>query len=272
MADISRPNAVDIICGEYRFSDIQAVVFDKDGTLAHTEPYLFAVANARIQALSERANSSDLAPTLRATLGLDQTSVDPAGVLAVAGNYETVIAMAAVVAQTGRPWIEALDWAQWAFAQAKQTLAPKASYTQPLPGVIELLDQLQQSQIPIALLSADTQAEVQAFVETYPLAKYFTHLQGLSDTWPSKVQPGFLEAACSVMQISPSHTLVIGDAASDLKMARLGKAAGFIGVSGGWQRPIKIHGMTVEDVLAADLYQILVKPPRINAPTRNRIR
>jgi phosphoglycolate phosphatase len=270
MASVSATNTVDIVVGEKIFKEIQAIVFDKDGTLANTEAYLVAVAHARIQALATQVPG--LEASVQATLGFDKASVDPAGVLAVGGHYETVVAVAATIAQLGYPWIKSLELAQWAFRQAEQTLAYKASYTKPLPGAIALLQQLKHAGIPVALLSADTQAEVETFVATYQLGEYFAHLQGLSEALPSKVQPGFLAVACDAMQVKTHKTLVIGDAASDLTMARLGEAAGFIGVNGGWQRSIQIHNLSEKDGLAIDLYQILVKPSGINESTRNTMR
>lgn len=221
------------ICARsHKFEAIQAVLFDKDGTLANVEAYLRKLGMARARAIPDQ--SSAFYTSLLATFGLTERGVDPAGLIAVASRQEDQIAAAGCLAAAEKGWIEACVIAQTAFDQADIALAPKVSKTPPLEGAIQLLSQLSEAGIKVGIVSSDSYVEVAAFVEYYQLPGIDWYY-GAAKNSPLKTHPGFLEFACQSISAQPSHTLVVGDAASDLALAKQG-AAGFVGMVGGWMR------------------------------------
>lgn len=234
---------VNILCNGKRFTGIDAVFLDKDGTLADVAAYLRQLGS--IQAtLMEQLLPGTYELTLKA-LGMSADSLDPAGLLAVGSRKETILGTAAAAAMVGCPWIKAVDLAAATLAAAARQCSPKAAYTPLLPGVLEFLQRLRQAHLKIIMVSADAQKNLEQFVQHYRLQSYFDQLQGVNAQHPTKTTPDFLSTACQAVGVLPEQGLVIGDAASDLHMAE--SAHGFIGFLGGWQptlSPADILGST----------------------------
>ncbi|MGB7250654.1 MAG: HAD family hydrolase [Phormidesmis sp.] len=227
-----------ICCRGHIFENIQAVLFDKDGTLADVEAYLIALGRSRAQMIAERVR--DLPDGLLLAFGQQGNAIAPDGLMAVGSRDETKVAAAAYVAATGIGWIAALNVVESAFQQAKGQLPLKVSQTPPLKGTSELLTQLEQAGVKLAIVSSDTHQEVAAFITHYQLTEISWYCGAQALTLP-KTDPNFLTFACEAMAISPAETLVIGDSAADFALARRG-AAGFIAMTGGWQRSPVIEG------------------------------
>ncbi|MEM8805742.1 MAG: HAD family hydrolase [Cyanobacteria bacterium P01_G01_bin.38] len=222
-------------CNGVEFTGIQAVIFDKDGTLAKVDAFLSLLGQLRATQLAIKVPGIETA--VLDSFGLKQ-GLDPAGLLAVASRSDNIVAIAAHVAATGRGWLASLAIVESAFLAAEQKLPLKAPLTPLVPGALDLLSQLHAAQLKLGLLSSDTQANVESWVETYQLKSYFSCLQGVSGALPSKTHPHFLTQACRSMQVDPAAVLVIGDSAADRMMAA--NAAGFVGVTGGWSRSFEI--------------------------------
>lgn len=216
----------------HKFESIQAVLFDKDGTLANVETYLLKLAKARMQAIPGR--SPAFYEHLSATFGMREGDIDPAGLIAVASRQEDLIATASCLAAAGTGWIEACAIVRTAFDQADLALAPKVSKTPLLEGASQLLRRLAEANLKIGIVSSDSHSEVAAFIEHYYLTD-ISWYQGAAEGSPLKTQAGFLDFACQSLSVEPAHTLVIGDSASDLALANQG-AADFLGMVGGWTR------------------------------------
>ncbi|MEL7492870.1 MAG: HAD family hydrolase [Cyanobacteria bacterium J06554_11] len=233
-----------ICCKGRRFESIQAVLFDKDGTLARVEAYLAAVGMARWQLLcreetdlAKETATGAITPLLSA-FGMCDGRVDPAGLLAVGSRWENEVAAAAYLAAAGWDWITALNTAQAAFSEAACLHQPKAAKTPLIENVRPLLTRLSEVGIKAGIVSADLQSEVTAFIEYNSLAEISWCCGASASTLP-KIHPDFLQFACDAMGAAPSETLIVGDSAADLALARQG-AAGFLGMTGGWSLPPRI--------------------------------
>lgn len=216
------------------FSAVAAVIFDKDGTLADVAHYLRWVAIARAVKIAE--HFPNLKESLLQAFGVIGDHLDPTGLQAVGTRQENLIAAAAFVATQGVPWIAALELVSTAFAEADREFTTKAKLTPPLPGVIELVEQLHRAGCVLAIISSDRTSEIEAFLETYHLKPFFQCWQG-GDEPPTKPDPQVFLRVCDRLGVRPAQTVVIGDADSDGLMAQRGGAAGSIGVTWGWHRP-----------------------------------
>lgn len=226
-----RQNGITITCNGHRFTNIHGVFLDKDGTLANVAAYLTQLGQAQAQLLDNQLPGT-YELTLKA-LGFTDQGITASGLLAVGSRQETIIGTAAAIAMVGCPWIQALDLAKTALTTADQRYLPKAPFTPLLPGALDFLKRLKQAGVKIVMVSADSQQNLENFASHYGLQCYLDRLQGVSSQHPSKIDPNFLQVACQGLGISPDQGLVIGDAASDFRMAASTK--GFIGFLGGWQ-------------------------------------
>ncbi len=226
-----------IQCGAVEFSNIEAVIFDKDGTLADSQNFLRTLGQKRGRLIDAQVPGV-LDPLLMA-YGFDGHDLDPAGLLAVGSRRENEIASAAYVAETGRAWMEALEMVRSAFAEADKVFQQKAKETPLFEPCRPMLQQLAEAGVKIGILSSDTTENVKDFVAHYDLEKLVTLQMGIDDG-PTKPEPILLHKACYALNVLPHQTLVIGDSLTDFKLARAAGAAGYAGVTWGWNRPVNL--------------------------------
>jgi phosphoglycolate phosphatase len=228
---------VTLECNGVRFENVSAIVFDKDGTLADSIGFLKELGQNRAQAVA--AEVSGIETAILQAFGYVENSLNPAGLLAVGTRLENEIAVATLIAQTGRDWIEALEIARFSFKYADRDLARKADLTPPFDGIIPLVRSLHAQDVKLAILSSDSQTNVQDFVDRYTLTSYFQVLMG-AQKGLSKPDPQLLEWACAALNTHPPTTLVIGDTIADLQLAIQGGAIGSIGVTWGGTTPVQL--------------------------------
>lgn len=229
-----------IRCRDTTFNSIAAIIFDKDGTLADSQTYLRNLGMRRSRLLD--AKIPGVGEPLLMAFGIEPDSINPAGMMAVGSRRDNEIAAAAYIAETGRDWMEALSIAQTTFAEADRYLHPKPPQTPLFPGSLELLRSLRAANLKIAILSADTTANVTEFVQHYALD--VDAAIGTDDN-PGKPNPLFLEQAGAALGIAPAQMLVVGDSIADIELARAAGAAGAIGVTWGWTSAQHLAGADV---------------------------
>lgn len=224
---------------------MQAIVWDKDGTLADSLGFLRNLGQKRAQAIEAEVPGLEKA-ILRSfgfSLGFTEESLNPAGLLAVGTRLENEIGIATLIAQTGRDWIASLTVARSAFRQADQRLARKADLTPPFDGIVDLLRSLHAQPVKLAILSSDSQTNVEDFVARHELSPYFQQLVG-ARVGISKPAPQLLQLVCTSLNADLRHTLVIGDAIADIQLATKGGALGSIGVTWGGVTPAQLGEAT----------------------------
>lgn len=233
------------------FEKISTVIFDKDGTLENSENFLRNLAQKRSRLID--AQIPGVGEPLLMAFGVEGDQLDPAGLMAVGSRRENEIAAAAYIAETGRGWLESLGIARQAFNEADQYL--KDAAPSPLfPGSLEVLKFLSEVGLKLAILSAAPLREVQAFVERYQLGDYIQLQMGV-DQGLSKPDPDLYCQACKYLEVEVSTTLMVGDAAVDMEMAKKAGAAGCIGMS--W-KPETAKNLCQADVIITQLDEIQV--------------
>lgn len=251
-----------IQCREVTFTSVQAVIFDKDGTLANVEAFLSDLADCRSRLIDNQI------PGIKASLlrafgvqlqarqdSLEGYWMNPAGLMAVGSRQENAIAAASYVAATGQDWIQSLNLVCQLFQDADRSSQPKAKQTPPLLGAVPLLQKLTQAGILVGLLSSDSQNNVDEFVANYELSHYFQVAVGVRENL-SKSDPKLLEEIFLGLGVAPQQTLMVGDSQADVQIAQAAQMAGCIGMIGGWSlRPNLINANVLIDRL--DQIQII---------------
>lgn len=119
-----------ILCNGTQFDGIEAVIFDKDGTLANSHQYLRHLGEKRADTIDT------IVPNLKSEIfiafGCDQNQIDPAGLLAVGTREENERAIANLIASKGYDWSKAQLIVQSAFQSADRQLSRKSILTPPL--------------------------------------------------------------------------------------------------------------------------------------------
>lgn len=214
---------------------VEAVLFDKDGTLSHSEPELHALATARMERCLE-AVDQPRRPELRQRLieayGLGQDSVHPAGITAVAARDHNLLATATALAQVGLGWPEALRLSEGVFDRCDRSDHAASAATE---GAVAAIERLTAAGIHCAVISNDNRAGIARFLDSHGLSR---HVSGIwsADHSPRKPNPAAVHGLCAELGVSVSRCALIGDASSDLQMAT---AAGIpdhraLGYVAGW--------------------------------------
>lgn len=243
-----------ICCLDRTFTDIAAIVFDKDGTLADVAPYLKRLGQQRARWVDTQVPG--VQNSLLLAFGVAETHLNPAGLLAVGSRYENKIAAAAYVAETGRHWSEALEIVEAAFDNADRALQRKADHTPLFAHTLEGLTTLSKAGLQLGLLSADSSDHVQDFLDAYHLQALFQAAKGV-DGIVTKPDPSLFYQICALMGVSSEQTLMVGDASVDMKMAKSANAAGGVIVNWGWPTPIS---SPLADVTLDHWQQLRVEP------------
>jgi phosphoglycolate phosphatase len=233
---------IQIQCPGTTFTAVQAIIFDKDGTLAQSEYYLRSLAQRRARLVDARVPGVQT-PLLLA-FGVEADQLNPSGLMAVASRQESLIAAAAYVAETGRSWAESLQIVQQAFQEADQSLPVKATQTPPIAGTLTNLQSYRAHGLKLAVISADVTANIQDFLDIYQLAPFISAIAGADQT-PSKPHPDCFRNVCQQLGVEPTQTLMVGDAQSDIDMALAAGALGTLGVTWGWRIPPQISDADV---------------------------
>ncbi|WP_338430141.1 HAD-IA family hydrolase [Synechococcus elongatus] len=229
---------------------VQALLFDKDGTLANSEAFLKRLVLARYGAIAKRVLT--LSPDLLLSWGYRQEQVDPAGLMAIGSRQENLIAAASAIAVQGFSWPQALSLATEAFSEGDAACEPKAVQTPLLSGIRELLQLARSLGLKIAVISADSEAQIQAFLDCYQLGDWVDLIWGC-DRQPSKPDPTAVLTVCQLLNVDPQAAVVIGDADSDLQMAA-GAGVAAIAAAWGWSQAPKFEAIApiatqVEDLV-----------------------
>lgn len=219
---------VTLQCQQHQFDNIKAIIFDKDGTLADSEQFLRELGQKRARLLD--AKIPGVGEPLLMAFGIEQASLNPVGLMAVGSRYENEIAAAAYVAETGRGWLESCAIAQAAFNEADEHFTANAATSPLFTGCLETLQTLAKAGLKLAILSADTQAGVEAFIARHELSPYIQVAKGVSAAGLQKPNPQLFLDTCEALGVKPDQTLMVGDAPGDIEMAKKAGAGGAIGI------------------------------------------
>jgi len=240
---------ISINCLNRQFTDIQAIIFDKDGTLEDSGDYLRNLAQKRARLID--AQIPGVGEPLLMAFGVNDGSLDPAGLQAVGSRYENEIAAAAYIAKTGRGWSAALDIVRGAFSEVDRVMesTPNAMF----PSCLESLASFAGAGLKLGIISAATTSQVVKFAHYHKLQQYFQVLLG-SDLQFAKPDPRLFQFACQELGVNPSQTLMIGDSSWDMMMGSQGGAAGCIGISWGRSmKPLTMADVSIEDLSALQI-------------------
>lgn len=236
-----------VYCGTQSLLGIEAIIFDKDGTLADSAPFLKRLAQARCQRCAEAVTDylqpfpSDLVDRLMAALGVWDSGIDPDGLMAAGTRQSNIDALVKVLLGTGvfsesdNSEIQTLVAEQ--FDLADQDLQPKTLYTPPFSGTQAMLQRLSQSEIKLGVLSSDSPANVEAFLRHYDLFPWIDDWQGTEPGDIPKPNPALLHRLCGRLAVNPRQVVIVGDSWVDQALAKQAKTAGFLSISEAWGRP-----------------------------------
>ena len=240
-----------IIGKDVTFNNIEAILFDKDGTLEDSQSFLRELAIKRARLID--AQIPGIGEPLLMAFGIIDNILDSTGLMAVGSRLENEIAAAAYIAETGRSWFEAKQIANNAFNEANRYMSQNGSSSL-FAGSLETLKLLSAANLKLGILSADSTINVEKFVASHQLSEYVQLAMGV-EKGLNKPDPQLFIQACHRLGVEPAQTIMVGDSLGDIEMAQRAGAAGTIGIC--WGNSSFYH-LSKADVAIASLAEIKI--------------
>tara|TARA_Y100001968_G_scaffold332640_1_gene391631 strand:+ start:1971 stop:2744 length:774 start_codon:yes stop_codon:yes gene_type:complete len=209
--------------------DYKGILFDKDGTLSNSEYRLKEIAKVRIEESINELKKEFKEEEIRKFIelitiayGLTSNSINPQGGLAIASRHDNLISTATIFCLIGMTWSKSILVATEIFSRADEININNTENNNKetlLPGVKNLLNNLNNTGIKCALISNDTKKGIQNFLELNGLQREFNSYWS-SEDYPMKPNPNAVKKLCSKLKLETSECILIGDSDLDMQMAQ----------------------------------------------------
>ncbi len=227
---------------------INAIIFDKDGTLSNSEKCLLELAKTRIEFAVTKFRKLKISnlkiillrKLLHSVYGLKNQVLSPNASLAIASKEQNIISTATIFTLFGFDWFKSLSISEELFDEVDIFLSSNRPNMQKhrtlISGAFDLLLSLKNKGVRIALMTNDTQAGIEEFIFMNKLEGIFDCLWS-AENQPAKPKPEAVIELCKTMNLNPSECALISDADTDLRMAKKADIPIVIGFTGGWETP-----------------------------------
>ncbi|KIL43728.1 HAD family hydrolase [Jeotgalibacillus campisalis] len=195
------------------------IAFDKDGTLFQAEPFWLALNEERKKRFIHIAGAEH-GDAWDQMMGVENDTVDHQGLLAIAGEQEERIAIAALLYQlTKNPWVTSMALAVKLMEESNEALDISTCFI-PTPGAVELLNDLKRAGYVVGIVTSDLQERTVECLKLLDFNQKIDFLVTPASVKHGKPSPDMLEKVCRNFTIPPSELLMIGDSIVDSMMAR----------------------------------------------------
>jgi len=235
---------------------IDAIVFDKDGTLIDLDHFWCTRARLGLSALASLAGRGlTLEQALHHSIGYDaqRDRAIPDGPLAVTTMSKLYTILAAILYQHGFRWEEAERMVLAAFAPP-MVAPPAAEQIRPLADVASLFSGWNRAGLKIAVATSDDRAITMPTLAFLGVSDLVDAVVCGDDDLPNKPAPDAMIHLCELMAISPSKVMMVGDTISDMVFGRNAAVACCVGITDPNGDPAKFSGYA--DQVISDIGQI----------------
>tara|TARA_B110000003_G_C16588670_1_gene510924 strand:+ start:424 stop:1197 length:774 start_codon:yes stop_codon:yes gene_type:complete len=202
----------------------EIILFDKDGTLIDIHHYWSNMLRLRskmiiAQWFSSNINKIKIEEELLESMGLDiQTEkIKPSGPVGIKPR-KYIVNVASEVVRSKGVRIENSKIEEVFNYVDRATSKEMASLLKPLPGVFNLLKNLADSNIPMAVVSTDITSRTRLAMKTLKIDHFFSEIIGSDLVKNSKPFPDLAIQVSKKTGIKREKMMVIGDNPVDIKM------------------------------------------------------
>jgi beta-phosphoglucomutase family hydrolase len=122
----------------------------------------------------------------------------------------------------------------------------------PIPGAVELLEQIKTAGIPIAIASSSPKLFIETVLKKIKIEPYFDFLVSGEEVERSKPEPDIFLKAAQLLNVNPSQCLVVEDSKSGTLAA---KKAGMVCI-GYWNPNSGNQDLSAADIIISDFNEI----------------
>lgn len=200
--------------------DVDAIVFDKDGTLIDVNVTWWGVGRTWIDTIA--GDDADCRDALARALGMGNTHLVSGGILATGTMHEIETATRSVVSSAVARRIDAANTAALAKAQAAPILA--------IGDVAGAMQGLHEAGLLLLVASSDDRSMIDRHLSQLEVRHLVAGVASGDGPYPPKPLPDGLYYLSEVSGIATSRMLMVGDSLTDLGAARRAGAAGIVAV------------------------------------------
>lgn len=176
---------------------MKAIIFDMDGVLVDSEPFHVEIEKSLFKRF--RLNISDEEHT--AYMG-KATDVMWSEIIKNKNLSLDVAEMVSVNYQESKKFFSSL------------------SRIDPMPGVVDLLDELKNKGVPMAVASSSDKEAIELIMDKSGLKKYFRHVVNSNRVGKSKPEPDIFLFTAQLLDVDPESCVVIEDSTNGIKAAK----------------------------------------------------
>lgn len=222
-----------IVCGTPY--EVEAVVFDKDGTLVDFDRLWAGRTERGVDRLMAAAGIAPIhRPNFLRTIGVDPVTskVLPETPLAVSTLAKLGMVAAVVAHQAGIPWHEAERLARDEFMPEIDT-QPSLADVLPIGELRPLFRRLQVHGVRIGISTSDDRRATEAALRLMNLADLVDDIVCGDDPVPNKPSPEQVLHLARTMRVKPERMIMVGDSVTDMRTGRNAGVACCLGVLSG---------------------------------------
>ncbi|MET3684371.1 phosphoglycolate phosphatase [Alkalibacillus flavidus] len=225
---------ITIITVEGKRFDTEAILFDKDGTLINFYSIWGVWGDLLTKEIAiqipETINYDPHHACERIGLDIVNQTWDPVGPLAIGNPDDSATILTHYLYQLGIPWDEAVTYLTKSLENIESTIDWK-QYIKPIDGLIEFINEANQQQIKMAVVTADSTQNALYHLQLLGIDHYFDTVIGFDSVTKGKPFPEMAYTACQRLLVSPQQTILFGDSNGDMTLAKNAKLKAGIGIA-----------------------------------------
>jgi len=215
--------------------DVDALLFDKDGTLLNFGDLWLGWLSALLRQINDRLEPNQhVSPhAIAGALGVsaDFQQWDPTGPLTI-GSMDDIVSIVSLhlYQQADQPWNDASRLVRDSMTRLDAESDPAQRVTA-VAGLTEFLAQAHEQGVLMAVVTSDDTASAHDHLRRLEIDRYFQVVIGHDRVERGKPYPDMALAACDTLGVAPHRTLLFGDSNGDMKMAREARLVAGVGLT-----------------------------------------
>lgn len=226
---------VDLVVNDDRISNIELIIFDKDGTLMDLYAYWASMIDLRVSfAQDELGLTEDQKKDVMYEMGVDLKSgaLRPTGPVGLKKREVVMQAMISALQRNGFSGKE--DLCKSAFTNADRISIDRLPLIiKPVKGMMELLTALKKKNCKLAIATTDKTERAKLAVRFLGIQDKIDMVVG-EDMVPNyKPSPDMVNLILEKLSVKKENAVMVGDAVTDVEMGSNANLAASIGVLSG---------------------------------------
>ncbi len=226
---------INISSKNFRLDNIEAIIFDKDGTLTDSSIYWSEIIKRRSKKIQEDLLlSKEEYYELLKVMGLDITAnkLLPEGPIAIKSRKEVIDVIISHLKK--KDFKVNTDYIEELFKEVHKDFSKDANkYISPISSAFRLVQHLKKVNIKLILLTSDTKFNADETIRILELNNHFDLIIGGDSGFGDKKSGESCKQICQKLNLKNDNVICIGDAPVDNEMAINGKLKASILVESG---------------------------------------